>query len=113
MCWLICLPWIAAAAPTAEDLAARIAEVERRPASDPTREALLQTLQQTQSFLDAEAASAAQAEKFAKSLDTGTATVKQLAADLAKLTATADAPLLSGAETRLSLTELQQVLETA
>lgn len=113
VCWLVWLPWIAAAAPTAEDLAARIAEVERRPASDPGRETLLQTLQQAQSFLDAAAASAAQSEKYAKSLSTGAATVKELAADLAKLTATADAPLLSGAETRLSLTELQQVLETA
>jgi len=113
VCWFACLPCLTVAAPTAEDLAARIAEVERRPAGDPARDALLQTLQQTRNLVDAEAASAAQAEKYAKSLSTGANTVKQLAADLAKLTATADAPVLSGDETRLSLTDLQQVLETA
>jgi len=111
--WLCCLPCAAFAAPTHEDLAARLAEVERRPASDPGRDVLLQLLQQTRNFLDTAAAHAEQSEKFAKSLRTGADTVKQLAAELAKLNAGADAPPLTGADMRLTLTELQPVLEAA
>ena len=116
--WLLALglclaPLPALAAPTLEDIAARIAEVERRPAADPARNSLLQTLQQAKSFLDGQAASVAQAAKFARILDTGPATVRQLTADLARETTAASLPPISAAESRLSLADLQQMLEAA
>lgn len=111
--WLLLAPCFVAAVPSLEDINARIVEVERRPTTDPTRDVLLQTLQQTKNFLEAQTASAEQTEKFAKSLKTGATTVKELAADLARATAAAEAPPISGAETQLSMTELQQVLEAA
>lgn len=111
--WLWCLPCFVAAVPTVDEVDARITEVERRPSTDPVRDTLLQILQQTRNFLEAQRASVEQTEKYAKSLTTGPASVKQLAADLDKLNAAAQAPVVSGEEMRLSLTELQQVLEAA
>jgi len=105
--------WSAVAAPTLEDITTRIADAERRPVTDPGRDPLLQLLQQTRSLLDAQIASAGQTEKFAKTLNTGPASIKQLASDLSRLNVSAETPLVTGDETRLSLSELQQVLEGA
>ena len=112
-CCIIVAALPAVAAPTLEDVTTRIADAERRPATDPGRDPLLQLLQQTKNFLDAQSASVAQSEKFAKTLSTGPASIKELAKELALLSASADTPLFTGDETRLSLSELQQVLEAA
>jgi potassium efflux system protein len=110
-CLFIALP--ALALPTLEEVTTRIAETERRPATDAARDPLLQVLQQTKGFIEAQQTNIEQADKYAKTLSTGPASIKQLAGELSRLVATADAPLITGDETRLSLAELQQVLEAA
>lgn len=103
----------ALAAPTLEEISARIADVERRPVEDPSRELLLQLNQQAKSHIEAQAASVTKSEKLARTLAIGPSTVKELGQELTRFNASADTPLLSGADLRLSLADLQQVLEVA
>lgn len=102
-----------AASPTGEEIDARIAEVERRPATDPGREPVLQLLRQARSFVEAQTASAAETARLAKTLASGPATLRQLATDLKRELAGAEAPALTGREMGLPLDELQPLLESA
>ena len=101
------------AAPTLEEIDAKLAEVERRPATDPVRDQLLQLLQQVRNLVQAHDDNLAETAKYAKTLASGPSTLKQLEGELRRTRAAADAPVVTGQETQLSLAELQQVLEAA
>ena len=101
------------AAPTLEEVDAKLAEVERRPATDPAREQLLQLLQQVRNLVQAHDDNVAETTKYAKTLSSGPSTLKELESELRRTRAAADAPAVTGQEMQLSLTELQQVLQAA
>lgn len=103
----------AAAAPTLEEINARLAEVERRPATDPARDQLLQVLLQVRNLVQAHDDNVAATAKYAKTLASGSSTLKQLESELRRTNAAADAPAVTGREMQLTLAELQQVLEAA
>jgi potassium efflux system protein len=111
MLFLLALP--AAAAPTLEEINAKLAEVERRPATEPSRDQLLQLLQQARNLVQAQRDTVAENKRYAKTLASGPSTVKQLESELRRANAAAAVPFVTGREVQLSLAELQQALEAA
>ncbi len=113
---LLTLGWpgmaIAATTPTAENVAARIAELEKG-ASDPASQSLLQTYFRAQGFLEAQAAHVTAAAKFAKTVTQAPETVKEIKDEQAGFERRRDLPPLTTQEKRADIAELERLLGEA